>query len=102
MRLELWTAEPGLQLFDASAMTIAVPGLDGQTYGPFAGLCLEAQHFPDSLNNPDWPSIICTPEDPYLQRLEVEIARRRVSSRPARTACPAVQQAPRSIRQIVP
>lgn len=74
LRLELWTAEPGLQLFDASAMAIAVPGLDGQSYGPYAGLCLEAQHFPDSMNNPDWPSILHSPEDPYFQRLEVEIA----------------------------
>ena len=73
-RLELWTDEPGLQLFDASHMTIAVPGHDGQTYGPYAGLCLEAQHFPDSLHNPDWPSIISTPENPYFQRLVVEIS----------------------------
>jgi aldose 1-epimerase len=74
-RLELWTDEPGLQLFDASAMTIAVPGHDGQSYGPFAGFCLEAQHFPDSLHQPDWPSIIATPESPYFQRLVVEIGR---------------------------
>jgi aldose 1-epimerase len=74
-QLELWTDEPGLQLFDASTMTIAAPGHDGQSYGPFAGFCLEAQHFPDSLHNPDWPSIVCTPDSPYFQRLVVEIAR---------------------------
>jgi aldose 1-epimerase len=74
-QLELWTDEPGLQLFDASEMTIEVPGHDGQKYGPYAGLCLEAQHLPDSMHNPDWPSIVCTPENPYFQRLVVEIAR---------------------------
>ena len=74
--LELWTAEPGLQVFDAFAMTIAAAGHDGQEYGPFAGLCLEAQHFPDSLHHPDWPSIVRTPEEPYFQRLEVAIGRR--------------------------
>ena len=47
-----------LQLFDASEMTIAAPGHDGQSYGPYAGFCLEAQHFPDSLHHPDWPSIV--------------------------------------------
>jgi len=73
--LRLRTDQPGLQVFDAAKMTIPVPGLDGLRYGPYAGLCLEAQHFPDSLNNPDWPSILCTPEAPYRQRLEVEIAR---------------------------
>lgn len=75
VRLELWTAEPGLQLFDAPEMEIAAPGHDGQSYGPFAGLCLEAQHHPDSLHHPDWPSVIRTPEAPYFQRLEVAIAR---------------------------
>jgi len=73
--LELWTAEPGLQLFDAPEMVIATPGHDGQSYGPYAGLCLEAQHHPDSVHHPDWPSVIRTPEAPYFQRLEVAIAR---------------------------
>jgi aldose 1-epimerase len=75
MRLEMWTDEPGVQVFDAPEMTIAAPGHDGQSYGPFAGLCLEAQHFPDSLHRPEWPSIIATPDAPYFQRLVVEIAR---------------------------
>jgi aldose 1-epimerase len=75
MRLELWTDEPGLQLFDAPEMTIAARGHDGQSYGPFAGLCLEAQHFPDSLAHPEWPSIVRSPEEPYFQRLVVEIGR---------------------------
>ena len=75
--LELWTAEPGLQLFDAPEMAIEAAGHDGQLYGPYAGVCLEAQHFPDSLHHPDWPSIVRTPEEPYFQRLEVEIGRGR-------------------------
>lgn len=75
LRLELWTAEPGLQLYDSAGVTIPAPGHDGARYGPFGGLCLEAQHFPDSLHQPDWPSIIRTPEAPYFQRLEVEIGR---------------------------
>lgn len=75
VRLALWTEEPGLQVFDAFGMTIGTPGHDGRSYGPFAGLCLEAQHFPDSLHHPEWPDIIATPEAPYFQRLMVEIAR---------------------------
>ncbi len=74
-QLELWTDEPGIQLFDASEMTIAAPGHDGEHYGPFAGFCLEAQHFPNSLHQSEWPSIVCSPERPYFQRLVVEIAR---------------------------
>jgi aldose 1-epimerase len=74
LRLQLWTDEPGLQLFDAARMVIEAPGHGGERYGRFAGLCLEAQHFPDSLHHPDWPSIIRSAEDPYFQRLAVEIA----------------------------
>lgn len=75
LTLKLWTDEPGLQVFNAAHQSIAVPGHDGQRYGPFSGLCLEAQHFPDSLHRPEWPSIIRSPENPYHQRLVVEIAR---------------------------
>lgn len=74
--LALTTAEPAIQVFDAARMEIAVPGLDGQRYGRFAGLCLEAQHFPDSVHRPEWPSIIHAPDRPYAQRLAVEIRRR--------------------------
>jgi aldose 1-epimerase len=73
--LELWTDEPGVQVFDAAKMTIETAGHEGQHYGHFAGLCLEAQHFPDSLHHPEWPSIVRTADDPYFQRLIVGIRR---------------------------
>ncbi len=76
LQLSLWTEEPGLQLYDSANMDIPVAGLDGTHYGPFAGLCLEAQHFPDAVNHPSFPSIVCTPERPYHQRLAVEIRQR--------------------------
>jgi aldose 1-epimerase len=63
-----------VQIYNGSDKSVAVPGHDGRTYGPYAGLCLEAQHYPDSLNRPDWPSIIATPEAPYKQQLMVEIS----------------------------
>ncbi|QDL92986.1 galactose mutarotase [Paroceanicella profunda] len=72
--LRLWTDQPGIQLYTAPHMDVPVPGLDGRRYGAFAGLCLEAQHFPDSLNQPGFPSILHDPEHPYEQVLEVEIA----------------------------
>ena len=74
LELTLRTDQPGIQLFTAKPMEIAVPGHDGAEYGPFGGVCLEAQHFPDSLNRPDWPSIIATPERPYRQWLEMDIS----------------------------
>lgn len=71
--LRLWTDQPGLQVFDAGTFEMPVRGPDGRTYPRFSGMCLEPQHFPDSLHNPDWPSIIRTAEEPYFQRLTVEI-----------------------------
>ena len=73
LALELWTDEPGLQLYDGAGVTIPVKGLGGARYGSFAGLCLEAQHFPDSLHNSEWPSIIRSPGMSYFQRLGVAI-----------------------------
>ncbi len=73
LQLSLWTKEPAIQVFNAAEMVIDTPGHDGKRYGPYAGLCVEAQHFPDSMHNPDWPSIIRTPENPYFQQLMVEI-----------------------------
>lgn len=75
LRLRVWTGEPGLQIFNAATMTVGAPGHGGGAYGPFAGLCFEAQHFPDSMNHPNWPSIVRTPEAPYFQRLAIEIAK---------------------------
>ena len=73
LTLQLHTDQPGLQVFNAPVMDIPVPGLDGATYGRFGGLCLEAQHFPDSLNTAQFPSIICSPAHPYRQILRVQI-----------------------------
>ena len=73
VRLSLWTDQPGVQVFNAPKMEIPVPGLDGRRYGPFSGLCLEPQKFPDALNQSHFPSVIATPEEPYRQRLAVEI-----------------------------
>lgn len=76
LELKLWTDEPGLQIFNAPKMNIPVAGLKGARYGPFSGVCLEAQHFPDSLNRPEWPSIVCSASAPYYQKLSVEISAR--------------------------
>lgn len=73
LSLRMWTDQPGIQVFNAPQMEIAVPGHDGQIYGNFSGLCLEAQKFPDALSNPQFPTVICSPDAPYHQKLVVEI-----------------------------
>ena len=74
LRLQLWTDQPGLQIFNSSWMDVKGKGLDGRDYVAFGGLCLEPQHYPDSVNNPDWPSTIVTPDKPYKQMMKVDIA----------------------------
>ena len=74
LRLRLWTDQPGVQVYDAPGLDLTVPGLDGRRYGAYAGLCLEAQNFPDAVNRPEFPNAIVTPEAPYMQRTSVEIA----------------------------
>ena len=64
--LELWTDEPGLQLFDASAMTIEAPGHDGPELRPLRRLLPRGAAFPRQPAPPEWPSIVATPETPRI------------------------------------
>lgn len=64
-RMEVWTTEPGLQLYDAGKLDVPVAGLGGRTYGPHAGVCLEAQYWPDSVNQTGFPIVLLSPSDTY-------------------------------------
>lgn len=75
-RLRIWTDQPGIQIYTAAGMSVAVPGLEGRRYGPFGGVCLEAQAWPDAPNRPGFPDIVRTPDMPYFQKLAVEISDR--------------------------
>jgi aldose 1-epimerase len=61
LAMELWTTEPGVQLYDGHGLDIPVPGLDGSRYGARAGLCLEPQRFPDGPNHRHFPPSILEP-----------------------------------------
>jgi aldose 1-epimerase len=70
LKLDVWTTEPALQVYDGFKLALPVPGLDGIRYGANAGLCLEPQHMPDSPNLPHFPSTILRPGDLYRQVTE--------------------------------
>jgi aldose 1-epimerase len=74
LRLELRTDRPGLQLYNAPTLSLDARGHDGARYGPYAGICLEPQGFPDAVNRPGFPSILHDPDRPYRQRLALTIA----------------------------
>ena len=65
--MEMFTTEPGVQLYTANFLDGKRKGKDGIAYGKHQGFCLEAQHFPDSVNHPNFPSIILRPGETYTQ-----------------------------------
>lgn len=71
--LDVYTTEPGLQLYSGNSIGSGslggrVTGKAGRPYGPRAGLCLETQHYPDSPNQPGFPSTILQPDAQYRSR----------------------------------
>jgi len=66
--LDVLTTEPGVQLYTGNFLDGSIVGKHGQRYGHRAGLCLETQHYPDSPNRPEFPSIILRPDRQYRSR----------------------------------
>jgi aldose 1-epimerase len=54
--LEVWTSEPGMQLYCGNFLDGSIRGKSGVAYQKHQGFCLETQHFPDSPNQPNFPS----------------------------------------------
>ena len=55
------TTEPGVQLYTGNFLDGTVEGKGGVAYSRHAALCLETQHFPDSVHHKDFPSVILEP-----------------------------------------
>jgi aldose 1-epimerase len=65
--MEVLTTEPGVQLYTSNYLDGSLTGKRGIVYRQYAGLCLETQHYPDSVNQPGFPSIILRPGQTYRQ-----------------------------------
>jgi aldose 1-epimerase len=65
--LEVFTTEPGLQLYTGNFLDGTVKGKSGKPYVKRGAFCLEAQHFPDSPNQPAFPSVVLRPGQAYRQ-----------------------------------
>ena len=63
--LEVLTTEPGVQLFTSNHFAGKLTGKSGRPYPRFGGFCLETQHYPDSPNQPSFPSTVVRPGKPY-------------------------------------
>jgi aldose 1-epimerase len=60
------TTEPSIQFYTGNFLD-NVQGADGNTYGKHSGFCLEAQHYPDSPNQPSFPNTLLRPDEVYKQ-----------------------------------
>lgn len=66
--VEVYTNEPGIQVYTGNFLDGTVTGKKGIKYNQRVGMCLETQHYPDSPNKPEWPSVILEPGDIYNSR----------------------------------
>lgn len=64
--LEVFTDQPGVQLYTGNWLG-DVDGKEGK-YKPYAGLCLETQHFPDSPNHSSFPTTLLMPGEQYYSK----------------------------------
>jgi aldose 1-epimerase len=65
--MQLRTTEPGVQLYTGNWLDGTLQGHGGVYYTQHSGFCLETQHFPDSVNQPKFPSITLHPGQTYRQ-----------------------------------
>jgi aldose 1-epimerase len=63
--MELATTQPGVQFYTGNFLDGSVKGRGGRAYGKRSGFCLETQHFPDSPNKPQFPSVVLRPGQTY-------------------------------------
>lgn len=63
--IEVLTTQPGMQFYTGNHLDGSVTGKRGKMYGFRSGFCLETQHFPDSPNQPAFPSTKLTPGQRY-------------------------------------
>jgi aldose 1-epimerase len=66
--LQIFTDQPGLQLYTANFLEGSLVGKSGRPYVKRSALCLETQHFPDSPNQPQFPNTILRPGETYRSR----------------------------------
>lgn len=65
IKLEVFTNEPGIQVYSGNFLNGKITGKNGKVYEKHAAICLESQHFPNTPNQPKWPSAELKPGQTY-------------------------------------
>jgi aldose 1-epimerase len=63
--LEVYTTQPGVQFYTGNFLDGTLHGKGGKVYQRRYGFCLETQHFPDSPNQPKFPSVVLKPGEKF-------------------------------------
>jgi aldose 1-epimerase len=66
--LEVFTTEPGIQFLTGNSLDGTAIGKGGRPYHRYYGFCLETQHFPDSPNQPNFPTTLLRPGEVYRSK----------------------------------
>jgi len=69
-KLEVFTTLPSVLVYSAGFLQSQLPGKSGKNYKPFDGICLEAQYYPDSPNQPHFPSCLLRKDEIYDHIIE--------------------------------
>ncbi|MFK8007437.1 MAG: aldose epimerase family protein [Saprospiraceae bacterium] len=64
--MEVFTTDPGVQIYTANWLDDSLIGKSGKSYSKRSAICLETQHFPDSPNQPNFPSTTLEAGELYL------------------------------------
>ncbi len=66
-KVEVYTTQPGIQLY--TGYWIPELTVDGQKkFGSYSGVALETQHYPDSVNKPEFPSVVLKPGEKLTEK----------------------------------
>ena len=69
-KMKMYTDQPATQFYTGNFLNGSVEGLPGQFFQQRSGFCLETQHFPDSPNQPKFPTTVLRPGEKYETKTE--------------------------------
>jgi aldose 1-epimerase len=75
LAMQVWTDQPGFQFYSGNFLDGSKAGPSGRAYRQGDGFCLETQHFPDSPNQPGFPSTVLRPGDVLRSQTEYRFTR---------------------------
>jgi aldose 1-epimerase len=68
IKMNIYTTEPGVQVYTGNWMSGNFEGKHGHRYPARAAVCFETQHFPDSINKPEYPTVVLRPGEVFKSR----------------------------------